>query len=155
MKRNSRRVALLLVIAGLVVLGLDLGFFGGSSKTAAGTPSKAEPATVEHLAGGLNRIVLSSSAAKRLDIQTTPVRSGPGARIRQKIVPYSAVIYGLHGETWTYTNPKRLVYIRHRISVDHVNRNIAVLSHGPRVGTPVVTVGVAELFGIDAGIAEE
>jgi hypothetical protein len=153
--RGNRRIVFILIIAGCAVFGVGLGFFGGSSKTAAGTPSAVEPARLEHLAAGIDRIVLSASAARRLGIENTAVRGVSDRGTRRKAVPYSAVVYGLHGETWTYTNPKPLVYLRHRITVDRVDRNVAVLSHGPRVGTPVVTVGAPELFGVETGIGEE
>lgn len=80
------------------------------------------------------------------------------ARVRadkpQKIVPYSSVLYGVHGETWVYTNPKPLVYVRHAITVNFVEGDIAVLTDGPPVGTTVVSVGAIELLGAETGIGK-
>lgn len=84
----------------------------------------------------------------------------PGQRVRvetplsgsgtlRNVVPYSAVIYGAHGESWVYTSPEPLTYVRHPISIDYVEDDLAVLSDGPPVGTDVVTVGVAELLGTE------
>jgi hypothetical protein len=84
----------------------------------------------------------------------------PGQRVRvetplsgsgtlRNVVPYSAVIYGAHGESWVYTSPEPLTYVRHPISIDYVEDQLAVLSDGPPAGTEVVTVGVAELFGAE------
>ncbi len=72
----------------------------------------------------------------------------------RKVVPYSAVIYDLHGDTWTYTNPEPLVFVRHRITVDYIERDTAVLLDGPPAGTAVVTVGAAELFGVELGVGQ-
>lgn len=66
-----------------------------------------------------------------------------------KVVPYGAVYYDSGGTAWVYTNPKRLVFERRRIGVERVVGNLAVLSDGPPVGTPVVTVGAALLFGAE------
>jgi hypothetical protein len=67
----------------------------------------------------------------------------------QKVIPYSAVLYDPHGNSWTYTNPEPLVFIRHRIEVESIEGDHAVLQHGPATGATVVTVGAAELFGVE------
>ncbi len=72
----------------------------------------------------------------------------------RKVVPYSAVIYGLQGDTWTYTNPEPLVFVRHRITIDYIENDTAVLLDGPPAGTAVVTVGAAELFGVELGVGQ-
>lgn len=76
--------------------------------------------------------------------------SGSGAA--QKIVPYAAVLYDLHGETWVFTSPEPLVYVRAPITVDYIEGDLAVLSEGPPAGTEVVTAGASELFGAEIGI---
>lgn len=75
-----------------------------------------------------------------------------GSGTRRKVVPYSAVFYGVNGETWAYTSPKHLVFVRRPIKVDYVDGDLAILSDGPTLGTRIVTVGVAELFGTEYGI---
>lgn len=72
----------------------------------------------------------------------------------RKIIPYAAVLYGVHGETWVYTNPEPLVFIRTAITVDYIEGDLAILLEGPEVGTPVVTVGAAELFGTETGVSK-
>jgi hypothetical protein len=72
----------------------------------------------------------------------------------RKVVPYAAVLYGVHGETWVYSNPEPLVYVRQPIVVDYIEGDVAVLSEGPQVGTAVVTVGAAELFGTETGVSK-
>lgn len=72
----------------------------------------------------------------------------------RKIVPYSAVIYDLHGDTWAYTSPEPLVFVRHSITVDYIEGDTAVLFDGPTAGTAVVTVGAAELLGVELGVGQ-
>jgi hypothetical protein len=72
-----------------------------------------------------------------------------GSGTLRKVVPHSSLIYGAHGETWVYTSPEPLSYVRHPVSVDYIEGDLAVLSDGPPAGTDVVSVGVAELFGTE------
>ena len=46
------------------------------------------------------------------------------------------------------------MFIREPVTVDDVEADVAILSSGPEIGTPVVTVGVAELFGTENGIGQ-
>jgi hypothetical protein len=82
---------------------------------------------------------------QRVRVETT--LSGSGTL--HKVVPHSSLIYGAHGEIWVYTSPEPLTYIRHPVSVDYVQDDLAVLSDGPPAGTDVVTVGVAEVYGTE------
>ncbi|HET6642934.1 MAG TPA: hypothetical protein VFG93_06635 [Gaiellaceae bacterium] len=120
---------------------------GGSSDTAS-----HEPAVVEEVAGtDLSRITLTPEAAERLDIKTGNVeRSGDTT-----LIPYSAVFYSPTGETWTYTNPEGLTFVRQRIDVDSIDGARARLSKGPEPGTKVATVGVAELYGTESGLGAD
>lgn len=70
----------------------------------------------------------------------------------QLVVPYSAVMYHFDGSTWTYTNPEPFVYVRESITIDHIDGDVAFLSEGPPAGTTVVTVGAAELYGVEFGV---
>jgi len=72
----------------------------------------------------------------------------------QKVVPYAAVLYDLQGKTYVYTSPEPLVFTRQAVTVDYIEGDLAVLVDGPAVGTDVVTVGVAELYGADTGIGK-
>jgi hypothetical protein len=130
-------------IAGaLIVAGLQLAACGQTTAPAA---THAEPAKVEHIEGSeLSRVILTAEAAKRLDIQTI--------QVQDKVVPYASVIYDLHGVTWTYTNPEPLTFVRHRIDVDRIEGDRAILTDGPPSGTAVVIVGAAELFGTELGV---
>ena len=113
------------------------------------------PAKVEQVAGtDLSRVILTPEAAKRLGIETISVRDTQVRGKQQKVIPYSAIIYDLHGETWVFTNPSPLTYVRNSVSVDFIDGELAVLSKGPPSGTVVVTVGAPELYGTEAGVGE-
>jgi hypothetical protein len=58
----------------------------------------------------------------------------------------------LNGETWTYTSPEPLTFVRAPITVEAIDADLAYLSAGPAPGTEVVTVGAAELFGVESGV---
>ena len=117
--------------------------------------SKVEAAKVEKIEGTeLNRVILTEKAAQRLDIQTAQVREEQVNGTQRTVIPYAAVIYDLHGETWTYTSPEPLTFVRQAITVDYIEGDMAVLSDGPAAGAQVATVGVAELYGADTGVGK-
>jgi hypothetical protein len=140
----------------LIIAGLPLSACGKTSAAAASKDHEDDngPAKVEHLEEtGLSRVILTAKAVERLDIKTAlagevQVARSPSGTYR-KVVPYAAVLYDAHGDTWVYTNPEPQVYIRYQISVDYIDGDLAVLSDGPPAGTAVVTVGAAELFGTE------
>jgi hypothetical protein len=112
--------------------------------------SKEAPSRLEPIDGSdLSRVVLTDLAAKRLDIQTQPVSTEDVDGAQPTVIPYAAVIYDLEGHAWVYTSPAPLTFIRANIDVDSIEGDTAVLSSGPPAGTPVVTVGGAELYGAE------
>jgi hypothetical protein len=74
----------------------------------------------------------------------------PGSGAPQKVIPYSAVFYDAHGNTWAYTNPEPLVFVRQPVDVEHIEGDVAVLKEGSVVSGEVVTAGAAELWGIES-----
>lgn len=147
MQPNQRWLLVALLLAGLLL--------AACAQAATETPAKVEPALVEAIEGSeLNRVVLTERAAERLDIQTAPVREEQVNGAQRKLIPYAAVIYDLHGETWAYISPVPLTYTRQAIVVEYIDGDTAVLTDGPPAGTAVVTVGVAELYGADTGIGK-
>jgi hypothetical protein len=95
-------------------------------------------------------VKLTESAAKRLDIQTEPVRRASAAGVEAPIaIPYAAIIYDAEGGTWVYTEAEPLVFVRAPIEVAQIEGSEAVLSKGPPAGTSVVKVGAAELYGTE------
>lgn len=66
-------------------------------------------------------------------------------------LPYSAVVYDIHGGTWIYVNPAPNRYHRQRIELKDVIDDIAIVRRGPPEQTAVVIAGAAELFGTEFG----
>ena len=62
------------------------------------------------------------------------------------------MFYDANGDTWVYANLEPLAYVRERVTVDDIQGGQAVLTDGPPEGTPVVTVGAAELYGTEFGV---
>ena len=69
-------------------------------------------------------------------------------------LPWSAVVYDIHGGTWVYVQTGERAFVRRRVTVRHVAGNTAVLAAGPAAGTKVVTAGAAELFGTETGFTK-
>lgn len=70
------------------------------------------------------------------------------------VIPRSAIYLDYNGGTWVYEQVKEHTYIRRRVEVDHILGESAVLARGPKPGTKVMTVGVAEVFGTEFGFAK-
>ncbi len=66
-------------------------------------------------------------------------------------VPYSAILYDIHGGTWVYEKIEPYTFARRRVAVKNISGEAACLSEGPKPGTVVVTDGAAELFGTEFG----
>lgn len=66
-------------------------------------------------------------------------------------VPWSAVLFDVHGGTWVYAQTATRTYARKRVTVQYTAGADAVLAAGPAVGTRVVSQGGQELFGAETG----
>lgn len=119
--------------------------------SACGQSPAVPEGAVEGTTGNPRQVTVSEEAAERLGIETTQVKQGQAGRTA---VPYSAVLYDAEGDTWVYTNPEHLVFVRTQIKVDKIEGDMAELLDGPPFGTSVVTVGLAELFGAETGVGE-
>jgi hypothetical protein len=159
---RSLTLQALIVRRSFVVLAIVLTCAACGPATPAGA-SAIEPAKLERIEGtDLQRVRLSQRASERLGIATAPVREAQVARrgapagvaTTRIVIPYSAVVYDVRGGTWAYVNPEPLVFVRHLIRVDYIQDDLAILLEGPALGTAVVTVGVAELFGIELGVGK-
>ena len=140
-----------LVLAGLLAAGLQLS--ACTQQTAEADGATNEPATVEHVAGSdVSRLTLTAQAVERLGIETTPVRRATVEGQARTVVPYGAVLYDATGATWVYATDEPRSYLRERITVDDIEDGQAVLTDGPAVGTAVVSVGAAELYGTEFGV---
>ncbi len=67
------------------------------------------------------------------------------------ILPFSAILYDIHGGTWVYTRMSPHTYTRQRVELHHVVDTLAALTRGPAPGTEVVITGAAEIFGTEFG----
>ena len=106
--------------------------------------STSKPATVEPLKGtAVSRVSLTARAAERIGIETTAVREAPVARsgreTLRKVVPYAAVLYDAHGDTWVYTSLEPRVFVRHPIAIDYIEGD---LGRTPALITELVALGV-------------
>ena len=131
-------------------------FTGCKQTVEAVADEEAGPAHVEHLTGAEpTRVTLTEEAAKRIDIQTAKVEELTIHGAQRMVIPYAAILYDTHGDTWVYTNPEPLVFVRHRIVVDYIDDEQAILSEGPAPGVAVVTMGATELNGAELEFEEE
>ena len=139
------------MLVALIFASLQLSACGQTSSAT----TKIQPSKVEKIDGSdFNRVTLTEKAAQRLDIKTSLINEEQVNGAQRKVIPYAAVVYGLKGETWAYTNPAPLTFVRQAITIDYIDGDKVVLVDGPASGTPVVTVGVAELYGTDTGIGK-
>jgi hypothetical protein len=134
--------AALLVCGGLV----------GCQVSASAEAELEEVAAVETPDDGSPGIVtLSAAADERLGIATTPVEETSAGLV----VPYAALIYDTDGSSWVFVQLEELTYQRAPVTVEDKDGEDLVLGTGPDAGTPVVTVGAAELVGVETGIDGE
>jgi hypothetical protein len=101
--------------------------------------------------GGPGVITLSQAAVGRLAIATAPVTNGAGGLV----VPYSAVVYEADGSSWVFVQTEPLTYQRAAIAISSIAGDAVNVTSGPPTGTEVVTVGAAELVGVEIGIDGE
>ena len=142
--RRASRSAVVLLVAGLALTGCV------SAEGA--DPELAVVATVDEAEDGAPGVItLSEAAERRLGIETTPVARGPNGLL----IPYAALVYATDGTTWVFVRQEPLTYQRTPVTVAHKDRDRVVLTDGPSAGTEVVTVGVAELVGVEVGIDGE
>ena len=151
--RNCRR-QLRAACAGLVLIAGVVSLSACSGEASSGydyeTATHHEPAELEPIKGtDVQRVIFDAEGAKAVGLQTAPIRQNG----QETVIPYDAVIYGADGNTYAYTSPEPLTYVRQEISIDHVAGDSVMLSDGPPTGTEVVTVGAAEVYGTEFEVA--
>ena len=100
-------------------------------------------------AAGVKTVTFTDDAAQRVRLQTAPV----AAASRGVAVNYAALIYDKKGQSWVYTVPQPLTFVRMKVTVDRIEKNRATLSVGPAPGAQVVTTGATEVYGAELDIA--
>lgn len=147
MQRNN-----LLLVSVLIAAGMTVSACTETGKPDAHETKEMEPAHVEPVRGtDLHRVTLTEKAIERIDLGTQKVREQKVSRSDspRRVIPYSALIYDPKGETWVYVSPEPRTFIRHKVDIDYIEGDIAVLNEGPAVDTVVASVGVAELYGTE------
>lgn len=139
MKRIHSFLSLLIMVT---VLGLV-----ACGPKAAATTEKINPSTLEDIDGSeLKRVILTEKAAERIGVETVPASDSA--------VPYAAVIYDIEGNTWVYTNPAPLTFVRAPIVIDRIEGDQAFLAEGLATDDPIVTIGVIEIYGAETGVSK-
>lgn len=135
----------------LIVAGVALSACGeASSGYDYETASHHEPAKLEPIEGtDVQRVIFDAEGAKRAGLQTAAVRQNG----QETVIPFSAVIYDAEGNTYAYTAPDPLTFVRQEIEIDRMDGDSAVLSDGPSAGTEVVTTGTALVYGTEFEVA--
>jgi hypothetical protein len=137
MKHMVRWFILVLILASLL----------SACAPKASSSEKISPVKLEPIEGtDFQRVILTEKASQRLDIKTAEA-SGTS-------IPYAAVIYDTEGNTWVYTNPEPLTFVRAPIAIDHIEGDQAILSEAIDAGTTLVTLGVSELYGAETGVSK-
>lgn len=140
MRLRHAGIGVAAALAGLMLFGC--GDEEGSSKD-------VPPATVLEVAGSdTKEVMLTEAAARRLGIEMGAVAEEAG----DVVIPYAAVVYDEEGATWAYISPAPLTFVRTPITVSRIVDDLAFITEGPEIGTEVVTVGQAELYGTEQGI---
>ena len=104
-------------------------------------PAKLDSTEVK----GIMKVTLDSKAAERIGLETGELTE-EGSR---KVIPYGALMYDTKGNTWTFTNPSPLVFVRAQVKVADITGDKVYLAEGPPTGTRVVTVGASMLMGAE------
>jgi len=127
-------------------------FAGAQTQTAepVAAPFSADPESITaDLFYELSNTNLSYRPGQKVSVTLT--LKGSEERL---VVPYSSILYDMHGSAWVYERTEPHVYVRRRVELHHVLDELAILSRGPAVGSKVVGAGAAELFGTEFGVGK-
>lgn len=109
-----------------------------------------QPAQLAHDGGAsFPRVTFTGEGAARTGLRTATVARSAG----HAVVPYAALIYDGQGDSFVYTSPRPLTFVRAPVAVARVDGDRVLLSEGPPAGTVVVTVGASEVYGTELEIA--
>ena len=142
--------------AAAAAAGIYAGISGDSSTAAAAGEAEQPPALVEPIGKtGHSRVIFTAASVERIGVRTARVESSFVRGHRRTVMPYTAVLYEANGDTFTYTSPKPRTFVRRGVRVAYIKSGRAFLQAGPPAGTAVVTVGAAEIWGVEYGAIEE
>jgi hypothetical protein len=138
-------VSLFAAAAGLALAGCQTAASGSEAEEAIAAAASVE----EDPDGGPSRVSLTEDSVERLGVETAAVSGTAG----DLAVPYAAVVYDADGGTWAFVEVEPRVYQRAEITISSIDGDEVRLTSGPDIGAQVVTVGAAELVGVEAGIS--
>ena len=148
-------------VGGHATLIISLGKVAGAPEGASVLPLSHDQASIPWSAQPVEADSTADAKAQYYQVAATNDELAPGQHVQVrishpesgapgKVIPYAAVLYDTHGNTWTYTNPEPLVFVRQPIDIEHIEGELAILQQGSAVGGAVVTAGAAELWGIES-----
>lgn len=133
----------------VVPLGATAGTRGATARPVSAPPAADAAAASVDLFYSLANGDRSLRPGQRVSVRI-PLRS-PSESL---VVPRSAILFDALGGTWVYEARAGGVFVRQRVALTDVSDETAILQQGPAAGTPVVTVGAAELFGTEFGVGK-
>ncbi|MEK9825912.1 MAG: efflux RND transporter periplasmic adaptor subunit, partial [Methylotenera sp.] len=113
-------------------------------------PPSADPLTSSaHLYYAIQNSQSTLRPAQRVSITLNTI----GKSSKDLTIPWSAIVFDIHGGSWVYIQKSKNIYERNRVFLDHVTGSNAVMSQGPAEGSHIVVNGALELFGVETGFS--
>lgn len=108
-------------------------------------------ATLDSVPGSdIGAVTLTDIAEQRIDLKTAAIEQAAGGMQ----IPYAALLYDPEGNTWTFVKTGDHTFQRQAVTVDHIAGDTAFLTDGPKVGSEIVIIGAAELYGVEEGVGD-
>jgi preprotein translocase subunit SecF len=149
----QNREASLWVAVIVIVAALGFWAFQSVGPAESATSGGGSQVTLEDVAGtDLTKVTLTEHAAQRIGIAIGDVTEQQVDGTSKLVVPFGSVFYDSTGQAWVYTNPEGYSYVRAALTIERIEGDLAILSDGPAVGTKIVSVGAALLFGAEFGV---
>jgi hypothetical protein len=131
----------------IILLGMFFLLVIGCDRHNQVTDKEEKPVVIKKVAGSeFDHVILTQESVKRIGLETTAVKIISSTPPKFAI-PYSAIIYGLQGETWVYIVVKPLEFVRTPVEIDHIENGVVILTKPPPIPGEIVSVGASELFG--------
>ena len=149
---QKRQVSLWAVVIAIVA-ALSIWAFQSVGPAESATSGGGKPVTIEKIEGTeLSKLTLEERAVQRLDLQLADVTEQQIDGAAKLVVPFGSVFYDANGVAWVYTNVEGYSYVRAQLTIERIEGDLAILSAGPAVGTKIVSVGAALLYGAEHGV---
>ncbi len=134
----------------LVYLGLLLMLSLASCQKHHEAHQKIQPAKiVPGSKSSPSHVILTTDAEKRLGIESSVFKPNTSGISE---LPTSAVLYDTSGETWVFVQSAPQEYYRERARIIQVRGTL--FQTDTHLKLPIVTQGVAELYGAESGVGK-